>query len=80
MNSTILIIFLCYCIAANRPESVEMFLKSSLADLQLDYVDLYLVHTPVALALIGPGEDLKKQENGDVVMESVDHLAVWKVN
>lgn len=56
-----------------------MFLKSSLADLQLDYVDLYLVHTPVALALIGPGEDLKKQENGDVVMESVDHLAVWKV-
>lgn len=56
-----------------------MFLKSSLADLQLDYVDLYLIHTPVALALIGPGEDLKKQENGDVVMESVDHLAVWKV-
>lgn len=56
-----------------------MFLKSSLADLQLDYVDLYLVHTPVALALIGPGEDLKKQENGDVVMEPVDHLAVWKV-
>ena len=33
--------------AHHRPELVEPSLRRSLANLQLDYVDLYLVHAPI---------------------------------
>ncbi|XP_037948895.1 aldo-keto reductase family 1 member A1-like [Teleopsis dalmanni] len=62
---------------ANRPEEVEETIKQSLADLQLDYVDLYLIHTPFTL-YFGDG-DIKRDENGDVVIDSsTNHVAVWK--
>jgi diketogulonate reductase-like aldo/keto reductase len=36
--------------AHHRPELIELSLRRSLANLQLEYVDLYLVHAPIAYA------------------------------
>jgi len=36
---------------ANRPHEVEPTIKKSLEDLQLEYVDLYLVHTPFTILI-----------------------------
>lgn len=62
--------------SGNRPNGVEKFLKKSLKDLQLDYLDLYLVHTPFSFV---EGDDLHpKDENGEMKMDhTTDHLAVW---
>uniref|UniRef100_A0A1I8Q3N3 NADP-dependent oxidoreductase domain-containing protein n=1 Tax=Stomoxys calcitrans TaxID=35570 RepID=A0A1I8Q3N3_STOCA len=62
---------------ANLPECVETTLRNSLNDLQLDYVDLYLIHTPFG-AFFENG-DIKRKENGEVVINpATDHIAVWK--
>nr|XP_018899650.1 PREDICTED: alcohol dehydrogenase [NADP(+)] B-like isoform X1 [Bemisia tabaci] len=60
----------------NRAESVEKYLKQSLKDLDLDYVDMYLIHKPFGFK---EGENMTEvKENGKVIFENVDHLAVWK--
>lgn len=62
----------------NRPESVEKNLKKSLSDLNLSYVDLYLIHVPFGFPESDGG--LQRHPNGDVVLDlTTDHLAVWKV-
>lgn len=61
----------------NRAADVEKCLKSSLADLQLDYLDLYLIHVPFAVPYTeGPFE---KHENGDLILSDTDHNQTWKV-
>nr|BAN20691.1 aldo-keto reductase [Riptortus pedestris] len=64
---------------ANRAEYVETFLKRSLESLQLDYVDLYLVHHPVGFKNHGPDNIFPKDENDklDVDFET-EHLTLWK--
>ncbi|XP_012586878.1 PREDICTED: prostaglandin-E(2) 9-reductase-like isoform X2 [Condylura cristata] len=59
-----------------RPDLVGPALERSLKKLQLDYVDLYLIHMPVALK---PGEELLPMDaSGNVILETVDLLGTWE--
>ncbi|XP_044730730.1 1,5-anhydro-D-fructose reductase [Chrysoperla carnea] len=62
----------------NKPSGVEKFLTRSLKNLNVDYLDLYLVHTPFTFA--ERGEDIHPfNENGEILIDtSTDHVAVWK--
>uniref|UniRef100_A0A0A1WJJ7 Alcohol dehydrogenase [NADP(+)] n=1 Tax=Zeugodacus cucurbitae TaxID=28588 RepID=A0A0A1WJJ7_ZEUCU len=63
---------------ADRPDLVEFMLRKSLADLQLDYVDLYLIHTPFTVVVDEKGE-FKRYEDGTIIVDpSTDHVALWK--
>ncbi|CAI6348129.1 unnamed protein product [Macrosiphum euphorbiae] len=57
----------------NRPEEVDTYIKQSLKDLQLDYVDMYLIHLPIGLFKNG------KTLYSDMELDnSTDHLNIWK--
>ncbi|XP_004648711.1 prostaglandin-E(2) 9-reductase-like [Octodon degus] len=60
----------------HRPELVKPSLETSLRKLGLDYVDLYLIHYPVAMK---PGEDLfPTDEKGKSLLDTGDILATWE--
>ncbi|XP_012864701.1 PREDICTED: prostaglandin-E(2) 9-reductase-like isoform X1 [Dipodomys ordii] len=60
----------------NRPEVVRPCLERSLKKLQLDYVDLYLIHFPTSLK---PGEDVfPKDEHGKFIFDTVDLCDTWE--
>lgn len=61
----------------HRPERVKPAFEASLKKLQLDYVDLYLIHTPFAFQ---PGDELDPRgENGTVIYDrGVKLLDTWK--
>ncbi|MCP3711413.1 aldo/keto reductase [Paraburkholderia sp. CNPSo 3274] len=61
----------------HRPERVEPAFGASLGRLGLDYLDLYLIHTPFAFQ---PGDEQDpRDENGDVIYdEGVTLLDTWK--
>ena len=61
----------------HRPERVEPALEASLKRLRLDYVDLYLIHTPFAFQ---PGDDQDpRDESGNVLYDrGVTLLDTWK--
>ncbi|XP_060870084.1 1,5-anhydro-D-fructose reductase-like [Metopolophium dirhodum] len=57
----------------NRPEDVDTYIKQSLENLQLDYIDMYLIHLPVGLFKNG------KTLYSDMELDkSTDHLKIWK--
>jgi diketogulonate reductase-like aldo/keto reductase len=61
----------------HRPERVEPAFEASLGRLGLDYLDLYLIHTPFAFQ---PGDEQDpRNENGDVIYDKgVTLLDTWK--
>ncbi|XP_055384544.1 aldose reductase-related protein 2-like [Condylostylus longicornis] len=70
-------------IHANRPGDVEKTLKKSLEDLQLTYVDMYLIHAPVAVPqpASGAGSSLTydRDSNGNLIIDpTTDHVKIWK--
>ena len=61
----------------HRPERVKPAFEASLKRLQLDYVDLYLIHTPFAFQ---PGEEQDPRDaSGNVIYDQgVTLLDTWK--
>jgi diketogulonate reductase-like aldo/keto reductase len=65
----------------NRAGSVEKFLTKSLKALQLDYVDLYLIHLPVGFQDKGDDTLWPRDETGEALLDtSTDLISLWKVN
>ena len=61
----------------HRPERVEPAFKASLDRLKLNYLDLYLIHTPFAFQ---PGDDQDpRDQNGNVIYDrGVTLLDTWR--
>ncbi|KAG8534473.1 hypothetical protein GDO81_019427, partial [Engystomops pustulosus] len=58
------------------PERVRIGLEQSLRDLQLDYLDLFLIHTPMGFQ---PGDNLfPTDENGKAIYHNTDIRDTWK--
>lgn len=63
---------------ANRASSVEKYLKKSLENLQLNYIDLYLIHAPFGMQ--EGDEILPKDKDGKILLDpTTDHVLLWKV-
>ncbi|XP_044137465.1 aldo-keto reductase family 1 member C1-like isoform X2 [Bufo gargarizans] len=61
---------------SHAPERVRPALEHSLKDLGLDYMDLFLIHTPVEFK---PGDDpVPKDENGKLIFHNTDIRETWK--
>ncbi|KAL0260802.1 hypothetical protein SLS55_004493 [Diplodia seriata] len=61
---------------AHHPDDVEPALDASLKDLGTDYVDLYLIHWPVAF---GRGDEVfPKDSNGKTKTEKIDYVDTYK--
>ncbi|XP_003694620.1 1,5-anhydro-D-fructose reductase-like [Apis florea] len=61
----------------NRAEDVEKWIKTSLQNLQLEYLDLYLIHVPIGFEKVG---DILHpfDENGQIKLDnSTNHVKIW---
>lgn len=62
----------------HRPERVEYGLHLSLKALQLDYVDLYLIHTPMGIQYKGDDVLFPNGENGEFLADDICPTETWK--
>ncbi|GIX89104.1 aldo-keto reductase family 1 member A1, partial [Caerostris darwini] len=62
-----------------HPDNVEYFFRKSLEELQLEYIDLYLIHFPVAAKRTDDDYAIFPTTNGVFAGEDVDPLDTWKV-
>ena len=63
-----------------RPELVEKFIKKSLTALQLEYLDLYLIHGPVGFSGQHDLDIFPRDSDGNIVLDmTTDLVQVWKV-
>lgn len=58
---------------------MERFLNESLQKLQLDYVDLYLMHMPFSFHLNEVSMSPLVNEDGTFSLDVVDFVDTWKV-
>lgn len=64
----------------HEPSKVEDGCKISLANLGLDYIDLYLIHTPMGSKFNGDGFEnyMPKDAEGNIDFSDVDYLDTWR--
>jgi len=64
----------------HRPQYVREACLKSLADLGLDYLDLFLIHWPHSFQFAGWGVEnfFPKYENGSIKYDDVDYVDTWK--
>jgi alcohol dehydrogenase (NADP+) len=61
----------------HRPERVQPAFESSRNRLQLEYIDLYLIHTPFAF-LPGDNQDPRDQNGNVIYDEGINLMDTWK--
>ncbi|XP_055704883.1 aldo-keto reductase family 1 member B1-like [Phlebotomus papatasi] len=62
----------------HEPEHVERACRKSLANLGLDYIDLYLMHTPMAFEFHGDEDTAPKNSAGEILSSTTDYLDTWR--
>jgi aldehyde reductase len=55
-----------------------MACRRSLKNLNLDYVDLYLMHSPIGYEYREPEDLMPLDEKGNVVLTDDDYLETWR--
>uniref|UniRef100_A0ACB8EZ40 Uncharacterized protein n=1 Tax=Sphaerodactylus townsendi TaxID=933632 RepID=A0ACB8EZ40_9SAUR len=61
---------------SHEPHRVEAACRKSMKDLQQDYLDLYLMHSPMGSKFV-EGE-LMPQKDGQMLVTDVDYVDTWK--